>query len=141
MAVEWEHQHERIKRGQLYFLTHQDSEVFSGYGLTTQDGRNDRLVGIVMVDRPHPADPAWLEDMAKHYGGVQLVAMTRNGERGIVTRMWIAPDSLSLLKRLSHPLTAELTHALTPLLSAPPAPLLRLHWGEQQKLWHSTFGR
>ena len=56
--VERELQHETIGRGELFILSHPETEdVFSGYGLTTEDGRKDRLVGLLMVDRPHPADP------------------------------------------------------------------------------------
>ena len=84
MTQEQEHHQEGIGRGQLYFLSHPGSELFSGYGLTTQEGRADRLVGLVMVDRPHPVSPAWLAEIEARYGDYQLVPMTENGRAGHV---------------------------------------------------------
>jgi hypothetical protein len=62
--AEREPRKEVIERGELYFLWHPTtSDIFSGYGLTMQEGRKDRLVGLLMVDRPQPVDPQWLEDV------------------------------------------------------------------------------
>jgi hypothetical protein len=50
-------------RDELHFLWHPETEdVFSGDGLVTGKGFKDYLVGILMVDRPRPADPEWLEE-------------------------------------------------------------------------------
>jgi len=55
---EREPQKETIGKGELFFLWHPGTEeIFSGYGLTTQAGSAEILVGLLMVDRPHPADP------------------------------------------------------------------------------------
>ena len=112
---------EQIRPGQFYFLSHPGSDLFSGYGLTTQAGRQDRLAGLLMVDRPHPVDPAWLAEVKARYGAYQLVPMTATGEQGLLTQMRIQPDSVSLLQRSPHPLARELRQALTPFLAAPPA--------------------
>src|SRR4051812_21309232 len=117
---------EVVSRGHLYFLTHPDSELFSGYGLTTQEGRKDRLIGLVMVDRPHPVDPQWLAEIEARYGDYQLVPMTATGERGILAQMRIAPESTALLEGFSHPVAQQITRVLKPLLNAPPAPILKL---------------
>jgi hypothetical protein len=58
MGVEQPQPNEIIRRGQLYFLAHPGTEIVSGYGLTTTAGRMDHLVGLLMVDRPRPVDPA-----------------------------------------------------------------------------------
>jgi hypothetical protein len=131
---------EEIRPGQLYFLAHPGSELFSGYGLTTQAGRKDRLIGLLMVDRPRPVDPNWLAEIEALYGDYQLVPMTAAGERGLVTQMRIQPDSVALLQRRSpHPLARELTQALTPLLAASPSPVLKLRWDDERRLWRSEF--
>ena len=45
--------------GQLFFLRHPGSDfTFSGYGLASEAGRKDLLVGLVMVDRPRPISRA-----------------------------------------------------------------------------------
>ncbi|HEX9597289.1 MAG TPA: hypothetical protein VF982_10455 [Anaerolineales bacterium] len=134
---------EEIHPGQLYFLAHPGSELFSGYGLTTQEGRQDRLIGLLMVDRPRPVDPAWLAEIDVRYGDYQLIPMTATGERGLVTQMRIAPESLAFLGRFSGgPLGAvehEFARVLQPLLDNPPAPILKLRWSAEQHLWTSAF--
>jgi hypothetical protein len=131
--------HEVVGPSQLYFLTHPGSELFSGYGLTTQEGRKDRLIGLVMVDRPHPVDPAWLAEIEARYGDYQLVPMTERGERGILTQMRIASESVPFLERLSHPIAQEFAQVLKPFLDTPPGPILKLRWDGEQKLWSSAF--
>ena len=60
---------EAPQRGDLYFLWHSGSEdVFSGYGLVVEDGFKDDLAGILMVDRPQPADPKWLKEVEMTFG-------------------------------------------------------------------------
>jgi hypothetical protein len=139
MGIEDKHSQEQIHRGQLYFLSHADSELFSGYGLTTQEGRKDRLIGLVMVDRPYPVDPQWLAEITRLYGDYQLLPMTTAGERGLLAQLRIAPESLPLLERFSHPITQDFTHILKPLLDSPPAPILKLSWDEAKNLWASQF--
>ena len=118
-------------------------DLFSGYGLTNQAGRADRLIGLVMVDRPHPVNPAWLAEIEARYGDYQLVPMTQTGERGILAQMRIDPESVPVLERFSGgPLGAiaqDFTRVLKPFLEAPPAPILKLRWDEAQKLWTSEF--
>jgi hypothetical protein len=60
---------ETIGRGELFFLSHPvTGEVLSGYGLTMQPGAKKLLVGLLMVDRPHPADPEWLAEVEAQRG-------------------------------------------------------------------------
>jgi hypothetical protein len=139
MGIEDIHSQEQIGRGQLYFLSHAGSELFSGYGLTTQEGRKDRLIGLVMVDRPDPVDPQWLAEITRLYSDYQLLPMTKAGERGLLAQLRIAPKSVPLLERFAHPITRDFTRMLKPLLDSPPAPILKLSWDEEQKLWASQF--
>ena len=61
--VEREPRKETIGRGELFYLWHPETEdKFSGYGLTTKPERKNRLVGLLMVDRPLPADPESADD-------------------------------------------------------------------------------
>ena len=84
----------------MYFLAHPGSEgIFSGHGLTTEAGRIDRLTGLLMVDRPQPADPAWLAEIEDAFGHYSLTPMTETGERGIACQMRIEPDSFQYLAR------------------------------------------
>lgn len=137
--MEGEPHSEVIRPGQLYFLTHPGSDLFSGYGLTTHDGRKDRLVGLVMVDRPQPADPNWLAEIERLYGTYELFPMTATGERGLLAQMRVATDSLDYLERFDHPVATELNQALQPMLDTLPTPVLKLHWDEEYQLWRSDF--
>lgn len=139
MGVEGENHKEGIGRGQLCFLAHPGTEIFSGYGLTTQEGRRDRLVGLLMVDRPQPVDPTWLNQVEQTYGDYQLEPMTATGERGILTQMRIDPESVPLLQQLPNAQTGELRQALTPMLEELPAPILKLSWSKEQKMWQSRL--
>ena len=143
MAVEGEPQHETVRPGQLYFLSHPGSALFSGYGLTTQAGRKDRLIGLLMVDRPHVVDPKWLAELEARYGDYHLISMTQTGERGILTQMHIAEESAPLLERFTHPVARDFTQALQPLLEdggpLGAAPVLKLRWDAERKLWSSDF--
>jgi hypothetical protein len=69
------------------------------YGLTMQPGAEELLVGLLMVDRPRPADPEWLAEVEATFEEYELVAMTPTGERGIACRMRIEPESLPHLRR------------------------------------------
>ena len=76
---------ETIVKSDLLFLSHPGIEnLFSGYGLTVEQGRKNLLVGVLMVDRPKPADPEWLSQVEKAFGEYQLVRMIQTGERGIL---------------------------------------------------------
>ena len=55
------------------------------------------------------------------------------------SRLRIAPESLPLLERFSHPITQDFTRILKPLLDSPPAPILKLSWDQDKKLWASQF--
>ena len=138
--VEREPRKEVIQRGELYFLWHPTtSDIFSGYGLTMQEGRKDRLVGLLMVDRPQPVDPQWLEDVKLVYGDYELVPMTADGDRGIVCQMYVAQESLSYLKQFESPKTAAIQQALSPLLEEKPNPMFRVLWDPELGLWRSYF--
>ena len=53
---------EIIKPGELFFLSNPGSEyIFSGYGLTLQPDRKEYIAGLLIIDRPKPADPSWLK--------------------------------------------------------------------------------
>jgi len=132
-----------IPVGSLYFLWHPGTEdIFSGYGLTVQPGRKDHLVGLLMVDRPYPVDPAWLTEVAARFGGYQLHAMTRTGERGIACQMRVEPDSLPDVRQsgiAQELLMAMIVKALTPLLQQSPQPQFRVRWNQTVRLWTSEF--
>ena len=132
-------QPETVGPGQLYFLSHPGSEQFSGYGLTTVAGRIDRLTGLLMIDRPHVADAAWLDRVEAQYGDYQLVPMTATGERGILAQLRIQPGSNRYLERLDHPIAQELKRVLTPFLDVPPSPIFKLRWDASQNAWQSDF--
>lgn len=85
---------ETIGKGELFFLTHPGTEnIFSGYGLTIQPNQKGYLSGLLMVDRPKPANPGWLQEVENVFGEYSLVPMTTSGERGMACRMWIEPES------------------------------------------------
>ena len=131
---------EITSKGEIFFLCHPGTqEVFSGYGLTVDPCRRDRLVGLLMVDRPRPADPEWLKQLENSFGEYQLVAMTAAGERGIACQMQIEPESLPYLRQLPQEKAAAIKAALEPLLEEPPNPLLALRWDEEQELWQSEI--
>lgn len=129
---------ETIGRGDLFYLIHPDANpIFSGYGLAMEPGNKQHLAGILMVDRPTPASPAWLDQITAHFGECQLVPMTSTGERGLVCQMIINDDSLDYLQQSPTPLSNNIKQALEPLLDFPPAPQLRLNWDEESRLWRS----
>ena len=131
---------EILRRGALVHLWHPETEnTFSGYGLAVYPDRSDRLVGLLMVDRPQLADPAWLQSVANTYGVCQLFPMTATGERGLACRMQIEPDSVPHLRHLPSAQSNSLQSALEPLLEQPPAPTLRLRWDEEKRYWTSRF--
>lgn len=119
----------------LLFLWHPGTrDVSSGYGLALGPAH---LVGLLMVDRPHPVDPAWLAVLELAFGGYQLVAMTQSGERGIACQMLIAPESTRYLRVLPHPRLGALRDALRPLLHHLPAVTLELSWYPDNRCWVS----
>jgi hypothetical protein len=138
--VERELQHETIGRGELFILSHPETEgIFSGYGLTTDSGHKDELVGLLMVDRPHTADPAWLQSVTDTFGQCRLFPMVATGERGVLCRMQIESDSVQHIRRFSSDYGIEIQKTLEPILEDPPAPLLRLRWNEDSRAWLSEF--
>ena len=137
---EREPQSERLNRGELLCLYHPNSpDIFSGYGLVMHDDWPGYLTGLLMVDRPSPADPGWLESLQETYGECELVPMTARGDRGLVCQMYIEPDSLQHLRRFSPAFGQPLQEALQPLLEAPPAPTLTMRWGEAERAWLSEM--
>jgi hypothetical protein len=120
----------------LYYLWHPGTrDRFSGYGLTVAPWR---LVGLIMVDRPTPADPAWLAEIERTFGRYELAAMTQTGERGIVCQMQVAEDSRPYLKRLVHPFNRAIRDALRPLRRQPPAVTLEVRWQADRQCWVSS---
>ena len=131
---------EIIGRGELFFLCHPGTEdTFSGYGLTAQPGDKDILVGLLMIDRPGPADPKWIKQIENAFGEPQLVPMTAAGERGIACRMQIEPESLAHLRQFPMEKAAEIKAALASLLEEPPIPTFTLRWNEEKQLWESQI--
>lgn len=139
---EREPQRETIERGELFYLHHPGTnEVFSGYGLTMQDGRKDHLVGLLMVDRPAPAIPEWLQRVADTYGECRLAPMTASGERGLLCQMVISPEDAQHLERMPGMHSELIQRALQPLLAEPPTPTLFLVWDDERRVWRSEFAR
>jgi len=137
---ELEPQHEIIQRGELYFLDHPGAEdIFSGYGVAMHPGRNDLLVGVVMVDRPYPADPLWLRQVEETFGDFQLFPMVATGERGILCRMKIDQDSVSNLQKYPFEQSYAIQEALQPFLDHPPKPIFRMHWDDEHMAWLSQI--
>jgi hypothetical protein len=137
MPATWEEESKSIPDLPLLYLWHPDTkDVFSGYGLALAPAL---LVGLVMVDRPKPANPAWLAEVRATFGDYQLTAMTQGGECGLVCQMHIGQQSLGYLKRFDHPLAAGLHTALLPLLRHLPAVTLALHWDETSGCWVSRI--
>ena len=131
---------ENIGKGELFFLSHpRAEETFSGYGLTMQPGSEELLVGLLMIDRPHPADPEWLAEVEATFGECELVTMTPSSERGIACQMQIEPDSLPHLRRFPSNQAAAIQTALQPLLVNPPKPVFSLRWDEESRNWRSEF--
>jgi hypothetical protein len=131
---------ETIGRGELLYLWHPGTtRIFSGYGLTTEPDSTESLVGLLMIDRPRPADPLWLQDVEAVFGDYQLAAMTATGDRGIACQMQIEPDSFPHLRRFPGPMATAVQAALQPLLENLPKPIFRLRWDEQEHAWTSQF--
>jgi len=123
----------------LVFLWHPGTrDMFSGYGLLVAPRR---LIGLLIVDCPRPADPAWLADIERMFGSYQLTAMTQTGERGIVCQMHVAEDSRQYLRRLVHPLSRQIREALRPLRRQLPAVTLEVRWQADRQSWVSTILR
>jgi hypothetical protein len=138
--MEQEPRKETLGRGELFFLCHPGtSDVCSGYGLTVEPGRADILVGLLMIDRPTPADPEWLRQVEDAFRDVQLVEMTAAGERGIACQMQIEPESLHHLRQLPGERAVAIQNTLEPFLDKPPNPIFSLHWDEASRLWRSEF--
>ena len=131
---------ERLNRGELLCLYHPGTnDTFSGYGLVMEDDWPGHLTGILMVDRPFPANPNWLARIDDAYGECDLVPMTTTGERGLVCRMQIEPDSLQHLRRYAPSFGLPLQEALQQLLEDPPSPTLSLSWDEAAGVWRSRM--
>jgi hypothetical protein len=112
--------------------------IFSGYGLRITPAH---LVGLVMVDRPRPVDPAWLEEIRQTFGEYELVPMTTGGERGILCQMRIAEESRVHLRVWRRAPSKAIRRALVPLLADLPAVTLAMAWDENRGSWISTIIR
>ena len=131
---------EIIKPGELFFLSNPGSEnIFSGYGLTIQPDRKEYIAGLLIIDRPKPADPKWLKKVEDTFGECSLAPMVASGERGIFCRMQIEPESEKFLRRYSSINTRGLKTALEPLISKIPKPLFSMHWNEEEQAWQSEI--
>jgi hypothetical protein len=131
---------ELIGRGELFFLSHPGQEkIFSGYGLTVEEGKRGKLVGILMVDRPRPVDRKWLMQVERDFGKYQLVPMTATGERGIVCRMEIERESLVHLCQIPNAQSDAIVKALEPLLDNPPRAKFKMSWNKEMNLWQSLM--
>jgi hypothetical protein len=131
---------ETIQRGELFFLTHPGSEdIFSGCGLAIKQGRKNLLVGMLMIDRPHPADPAWLKHVEEVFGEYQLVPITVAGERMLVCQIVIEDQSIGYIRRGYSEKANAIQSALEPLLDNLPNPSFILRWNDEQKLWQSRI--
>jgi hypothetical protein len=104
-----------------------------------QEGSNELLTGLLMVDRPRPVDPGWLSVVEATYGEAQLMQMTASGERGIACQMQIDPESLVHLRQLPLEQAVAIKEALEPILESPPKPIFSLVWSEDDCLWRSEF--
>jgi hypothetical protein len=123
----------------VYNLGHPGSSIFSGYGLATQPGQSEALVGLLMVDRPVPVDGYWLGLAQLMFGHVELYQMTADGSSGIACQMFIADDSREFIKPVQLPNPEQFEIVLSVLLANPPAVRLHLSWSHQHKLWTSQF--
>ena len=73
--VEREPAKETVGQGDLFFLWHPATgQIFSGYGLAMHSGSNELLSGLLMVDRPWPADPEWLAEVEATFAGAPTQA-------------------------------------------------------------------
>ena len=138
--LEREPRKETIGKGELFFLSHPETnDIFSGYGLTMAEDSKVHLVGVLMVDRPHPVNPEWLDEVETTYGRYNLVPMTACGERGILCQMHIEPDSIPYLGRFPGEKSSAIQQALTPLLDEPPNPIFSLSWDAEARTWCSQI--
>jgi hypothetical protein len=123
----------------LLFLSHPETrDTFSGYGLVLAPAH---LVGVLMIDRPEPADSTWLAAIEETFGEYELTTMTQGGERGLICQMHIAEASLSYVKALDTPLADSIRTALLPLVDRPPRVTLLLTWYPWRRLWVSNIIR
>ena len=138
--LEREPRKETIGKGELFFLNHPEkNDVFSGYGLTMVEDSKAHLVGLLLVDRPHPVDPAWLDKVEATFGQYDLVPMTSSGERGILCKMQIELDSIPYLRRFTDGNSSAIQEALTPLLDKLPNPIFPLSWDGESGTWRSQI--
>lgn len=128
-----------IAKGDLFFLMHGDTTVFSGYGLALAAGSKQQLVGMLLVDRPQRASPAWLAEVRNAFGPFDLYPMTTAGERGLNCQMWVEPDSLVYVRSMVSPLAQQLQETLFPLLHRPPAPHFVVRWDPSVQAWRSVL--
>ena len=74
---ERESRKESIATGDLFFLWHPGTgDTFSGYGISMYPRMSDVLTGLLMIDRPSPASPEWLQEVQTTFENFHLVPMT-----------------------------------------------------------------
>lgn len=131
----------RINRQRRTFLSQPSGQRRNVLRLWLDRGKGSKgkLIGILMVDRPGPADPEWLKQVERNFGEYQLVPMTATGERGIVCRMQIVAESLTHLRQYPTEKAETLKKALEPLLDNRPHPVFVLSWNEDHNLWQSKM--
>jgi len=103
------------------------------------DGKDDNLVGLLMVDRPCRISEEWLNNVEKKFGDYQLLPMTFSGDKGIVCQMKIKKDSLKYLKEFPFLFDENIADSLYQLLFNKPNPKLRVWWDDNYRLWLSEF--
>lgn len=123
----------------LYFLTQPGGELFSGYGIPAQQSRKDHLYGLMMIDRPQPANRQWLADVEATFGDLRLYEMTRQGDRGLLAQLHIRDESLSYVQEKHGPITAELERVVCIHCHDPPKVSLNTWWDAERGLWRSEF--
>lgn len=117
------------------FLWHPKSEnIFSGYGIATEN--SNELQGLLMVDRPSPVDPIWLEEVKDTFGEYQLLSMTNSGDRGIACKMVIDPDSVQYLRYFEIGINEILIKICKGL---DPKPRFWLKWNDNLRFWVSEI--
>ncbi len=148
--VERETRKEIIKKGDLFFLMNPGTVGgYSGYGLTTLSNHKDFLVGFLMVNSEHLADPQWHKTMEERYGEDQVGTMPESDNQGVFCQMQIDKNSLPYVQQISVNVTptpveeisldraAETKALLAPFLDTLPNPSFGLVWIPERNCWLS----
>lgn len=125
-----------IEKKKLHYLTHNDKNVFSGYGIPI---KNDKkyLVGLLMIDRPEKADEEWLKLIYEQFQELTLMVMSSKGDRGMFCQMEINDNSLNKIIELNAPLDNKVKRALFRHMYELPKPYFKMEWDNNVNLWKS----